>query len=130
MNMGRIEVQPGASVGVSVSKALSLCLTGPAKADHGKMARIDCEPEVGDSSASKVREEALIDLDVGVALLADQVPMCCASQVIGRRAVPEMGVHDHAESFELLKVAVDGRDRHVRCVSLDLRRELLGSSVP
>ena len=52
-----------------------------------------------------------------------------AGQVVRGRPVAEVRVHHHAESLELLEVAVDRRDVDVGILGLDLERELLGRPV-
>lgn len=49
--------------------------------------------------------------------------------VVGRWAMAEVGMDDYPEALELLEIPVDGRERDVGRLVLDLGRELLGGSV-
>ena len=59
-------------------------------------------------------EEILGRLDGRAADLADEMAVCLGGEVIGGRAVPEVGVDHHAEALELLEVPVDGGGVHIR----------------
>ena len=55
--------------------------------------------------------------------------MVLGREVIGRGTVPEVDVLDDADSLELLKVAIDGREVDVRCEAVDGLGEFLRRSV-
>ena len=55
--------------------------------------------------------------------------MTAGCQVKGGRAVAEVGVGDHAKTFEFLEVPIDGRDVDVRGRRLNLGGELLRAQV-
>ena len=59
-------------------------------------------------------------LDHGAALFADEVAMGPGGQVVGGRAVPEMGVDDDPEALEVVEVSIDRRDVDLGRLRLDL----------
>src|SRR6202043_4165643 len=61
--------------------------------------------------------------------LAYQVPVRLGRQVVGRRAVPEVGVHHDAEALELLEIAVHRRGVDVRRQLADDDEQLLRGRV-
>ena len=63
------------------------------------------------------------------ALLAQEVPVDGARQVVGGRAVTEVRVHDDAEALELIEVAIDGREVDVGVLRLHLGGQLFGCPV-
>ena len=71
-------------------------------------------------------EELLGCLNDRPAGLADEVPVALGGEVVGRRAMAEMGMDDDTEPLELLEVAIDGRQVHIGRESLHLGCEVLG----
>ncbi len=72
------------------------------------MPRVDGEAESCFRPAGQSEEQVVWCLDQRAALLADEMCMRLRGQLVGGRAVPEMGVHDHPEKLEVLQVPVDG----------------------
>lgn len=93
------------------------------------MARIDLESVVTLGRFAQLVEELLGRLEHRAALLADEVAVTLAREVIGRRAVAEMGMDDHAKSLELLEVSIDRREMHVWRFGLHLSCELFRGAV-
>ncbi len=122
-------MQPESAPG-DVPEVFRVGLACRAKPDHREMSGIDREPEVGNRATPQVREESVRDLDVSAASLADQVAVRRRCEMVSGGAVPKMSMHDNTQALELLEVPVDRRDRDVRCLSLNLRRQLLGGPVP
>ena len=56
-------------------------------------------------------------------------PCAFGGQVVGRRPVSEVGVHDDPEALELLEIAIDGRGVDVRRQRPDRDEQLLGGRV-
>ena len=69
-----------------------------------------CEAEPGLGRPGQTPEELVGGLDHRPAGLADEVGVGERGELVGGRAVPEVGVDDHAEVLEVLEVAVDGRE--------------------
>ena len=66
-------------------------------------------------------------LDRAAAVLAHEMAMGAGGQVVGGRAVPEVGMDDDPEPFELLEVPVDGGEVDVGSSRLDDGRQILGA---
>ena len=109
-----------------VPEVLRVALAGRTKSDDREVSRVDRKPEVGNGPTSQVGEEPVCNLHMRAASLADQVAVRRAREVVGGWAVSEMSMYDHAQAFEFLEVAIDRRDRDIRGLSLNLRRQLLG----
>lgn len=102
-------------LGCSFPFALSAAL---AKAENGEMARIDGEPKPISRCSVQTPEEIVGHVQDGAALLADEMAMRAVRQVVGRRTMPDVRVHDDAETLQLLEVAIDRREMHVRHLRL------------
>ena len=75
---------------------------------HGEVVGIDGEAEPGLGVRGQATEQGVGCLDHLSALLTDEVPVGRTGQVVRRRPVPEVGVDDDAQSFQLVQVAIDG----------------------
>jgi hypothetical protein len=75
-------------------------------------------PKRSSGASSMVPQDSQTKMAVGL-----------GGQVVGGRAVAQMGVDDHAEAFELVEVPVDGREVDVGGRGLDLGGQLLGRAV-
>jgi glutamate-1-semialdehyde 2,1-aminomutase len=103
--------------------------TDRAAAEHGEVARVDGEPEAITGTFGEGSEDVLGRFDHGATGLAHEVPVGLRREVVGGGAVTEVGVHDDSETFQLIEVAVDGREVHIWCQELHLGGELLSGSV-
>src|SRR5271168_4397842 len=83
--------------------------TGPATTEHSEMMWVDVESEAGSGRPGESGEDLVGSFDHGLALLAHQVAMGAGRQVIRGRTVPEVGVDDDAEAFQLVEIPVDRR---------------------
>ena len=98
--------------------------------EDGEVAGIDAEAVVDVSAArARVAEEILGGLEHRPAGLADQMAVGLGGQVVGGRAVAQVGVDDDPEPLELVEVAVDGREVDVGGRGLDLGGQLFGRAV-
>ena len=70
------------------------------------MVRAKLEAEAPLGTLGHRLEQVVRSLDRRAAHLADEVAVGLGRQVVGRRAVPEVGVDDDAEALELLEVAI------------------------
>src|SRR5581483_10038465 len=101
-----------------------------AAAEDGEVAHVGLEAvplvEGGDQGTDRVRA----DLGDPAAVAADQVHVVgVGGQVVRGRAVPEVGVRDHADLLEQLERAVNGRDVDAARGLLDLSADLLRGRV-
>ena len=95
------------------------------------MVRVDVEVEAGPRA---VRDKPL-KISSGASIMAPhssqhEVAVGAGGQMVRGRAVPEMGVDDHAQSLEVVEVPVDGREVHFGRHGLDLGAELLRVRCP
>ena len=81
----------GASVCTDCSEVRGL--SSRRSAQHGEVVGVDGEPELRLGLLGQTAEQG-IGASIISALLADEVPMRGGGQVVGRRPVPEVGVHD------------------------------------
>jgi hypothetical protein len=98
-------------------------------AQDRKVAGIDRESKARSNGSGQVREQLDRSLDHRSALLTDEVGVGICGELVCRRAVPEVRVHDHAEPLELIEIAIDGRQVDVRGARLDSFRKLLGGQM-
>jgi hypothetical protein len=84
------------------------------------MIRVDLETETGLGRLRQATEYVTRGFYGSPALLADQMAVGPSSQVVGGRAVRQVGVQHDSQSFEFVKIAVDGREVDVGSLGVDL----------
>jgi hypothetical protein len=84
------------------------------------MIRVDLEAESGLGLFGQVTEHVAGSFYGGPALLADQMAVGPSGQVVGGRAVRQVGVQHDSQPLEFVEVAVDGREVDIRSLGLDL----------
>ena len=80
---------------------------------------VDVEVEARTAACGQAAEDLVGRLDHGAALLAHEVAVGAGRQVVGGRAVPEMGVDHHTQPLEIVEVPVDRGDVHLGRHGLD-----------
>ena len=86
---------------------------------------IDGEPELGLGLLGQPAEERVGGLDHLAALLTDEMSVRSGGQVVRRRTVPKVCVHDHSEPFQLVEIAIDGREVNIWSLFLHLCGQVL-----
>ena len=86
---------------------------GRAAAEDRKVMRVDREAELGLRGSCEAFEHFVGRLDRRAALLTDEMGVRVRGELIRRRSVTEMRMHDHAELLQLLEIAIDRREVHV-----------------
>ena len=82
-------------------------------------------PNCALASLARPRNRRVGRLDHLPALLADEVPVRRSREVVRRGPVAKVRVDDHAQSLELVEVAIDGRKVDVGRLLLHLGRQVL-----
>ncbi len=90
------------------------------------MTRIDGESEPLPGRSVQTPEHVLGHIDDRAAMLADEMTMGMVGQVVRRRAMAEVCVHDDAELLQLVEVAINGRQMHVWRPELDRGGQFFG----
>ena len=104
--------------------------TLPAASRHGEVVGVDLEAVSRLCRSGQAVEDLRGYFDADTALFADEVTVGAGGEVVGGRAVGEMGVDDDAQLFELIEVAVNGGEVGVGGLGLDLGGQLFGGPVP
>jgi len=89
------------------------------------MAWIDGEPKPLSRRSVQTPEEIVGHVQYGATLLADEMAVRAVREVVGRRTMPDVRVHDDAETLQLLEVAIDRREVHVRHLRLHRSGQIL-----
>ena len=89
----------------------------------------DGEPVLCVGCAGEIAEDLDGHFGHGSALFADQVAVGGFGEVVGGRAVAEVGTVHDLEPFQFLKVAVDRGHVHVRGIGTNLGGQFLGTTV-
>lgn len=93
------------------------------------MMRVDGESKLSQSRFGQSGEKNIRRLDHLAARLTNEVAMRRTCQVIGRRTVSQVRVHDDTESFQLFEISIDGGQMDVGRLRLHRGGQFLGSVV-
>ena len=101
-----------------------------AASQDGEMAWIDREAEPLLRLPGQSPEQIVGSLDGEAAVLALKMGVCVGRKLVSRRSVAQVRVHEHANSLELLQVAINGRQMDVGCPTLHDGGHLFRCHVP
>jgi hypothetical protein len=90
---------------------------------------IDIKAELRLGVLRQAPKQLIWSLHRKAAVLTDEVAVSAGRQVVRGRAMPEMGVDDHAQFLQLVEIAIDRREVHVGGLGLDLVGNVLGCAV-
>jgi hypothetical protein len=93
------------------------------------MTRVNDEVVLALRCVGEFAEKTLRRFESATTDLAHQMAVRFGGEVIRRRTVTQVRVHDDAETFKLIKVAIDGGEMHVRRDALDLFGEFFRGAV-